>query len=251
MKFLIKTENATDEGFVHSVCELVLDAYDGRGIEWKHPDRTDLWKINSGGRAGVVGVEMDGRRCCVKLFYDDRLRSALRNALGFSKARRSYENAIKLKSKGIGCPEMIGLAKVGGLCLVVSELCDDAVRTDHYIIKQGASRELVKAFSRFVRAMHDAGIAHVDFSLRNTMVERKEGYSFLLLDYEDVRFGRPLSRKVRIDNLHHMNERAIQLVSLKWRLRFLRAYLDGESMRGWVEDLNNMLTQNPSKYTAS
>ena len=245
-----------DHDFVQEVAAKVMSTYDGRGINWKHPGNDpEVWKLNSGQRAGVVGVETKGRRCCAKLFYDDRLRARLRNLIGLPKANRAYAHAMKLKQHGIGCPDMIGLVciKATGPFLVVSELCDYASRTDHYIREHGINSDLVKCFAEFVRQMHGAGVAHIDFSLRNTLVVEDDyspRYRFLLLDYEDARFYPALSRGKRLSNLHHLLERALPLVSVKWRLVFLREYLQVDSFRDWVEDINALLKKHPSKYTA-
>jgi hypothetical protein len=254
MSMAIQTVLEDDSDFVRVVAKEVLDAYDGRGIEWVHPNASTLWKINSGERAGVVGLDIEGRRCCVKLFYDERLWVRFRNSMGFSKAGRAFGNALKLKDFGVGCPKMIGLVRVGfsGPFMLVSELCDYAQRTDHHVSEHGINACLVKSFAVFVRQMHARGVSHVDFSLRNTMVvanDREPFYRFLMLDYEDVRFGKSLSRKRRLNNLHHLLERALKLVPLKWRLVFLREYLGGGPIHGWVDELNDCLEKHPSKYT--
>ncbi len=244
-----------DAGYVRAVAEKVMQTYDGCGIEWKHPvDDPELWKLNSGQRAGVVGVKLGGRRCCVKLFYDDRMRAKARNLCGLSKAKRAFASALKLKARQVACPEMIGWVRVraGGPYMVVSELCDYAHRTDHYIREHGIDLDLVRLFAGFVRNMHGKGIGHVDFSLRNTMVvvsDRAPRFRFLLLDYEDARFGSALSRGKRLNNLHHLLERALPLVPLKWRVVFLREYLQTENIREWVYALNRLLKKYPSKYT--
>jgi len=246
-----------DQGYVRDVANKVMKTYDGRGIEWKHPSNDpELWKLNNGQRAGVVGVELNGRRCCAKLFYDDRIQATFRNFSGFSKAKRAFDFAVRLKANGVGCPEMIGWVQMTpvGPFLVVSELCDHAHRMDRYIAEHGIAPALVKGFGSFVRTMHGKGIAHVDFSLRNTMVVVDDGeprYRFLLLDFEDARFYSSLSRSKRLDNLHHLLERALQLVPVKWRVMFLKEYLQTEDIHEWVDDLNALLKKRPSKYTAS
>jgi len=243
-----------DLEYLRAVVREVLGAYDGRGIDWVHPEGANLWKINSGQRAGVVGVEVDGRRCCVKLFYDDRSWVKFRNLVGHSKGGRAFRNALKLKNLGMGCPDMIGLVcmKPSGPIIVVSELCDYAQRTDHYISEYGINANLVKSFAVFVRDMHRQGISHVDFSLRNTMVVAADDepcYRFILLDHEDARFQLKLSVNQRMANLYHLLERALTLVPLKWRVVFLREYLQTSSVREWVDGLNALMAKYPSKYT--
>jgi tRNA A-37 threonylcarbamoyl transferase component Bud32 len=251
MNVSVKTVRTEDRDFVCAVAEKVFAAYDGRGINWILPTDSGLWKINSGHRAGVVGVEINRRQCCVKLFYDSRPLVKIRNFVGVSKARRAFENALKLHRMGVGCPEMTGLVRFSpsGPLLIVSELCDYAERMDRWLVQQNPDMEIVKRFADFVRTMHEEGISHIDFSLRNMMLFYREGYKFLLLDHEDVRFGRKVSRQERLNNLHHLNERALKIVSLRWRLRFLKEYSGQKQFREWAYELDKMITRKPSKYT--
>ncbi len=249
--FAVRSE---DQSLVQLAAEKVFRAYDGQTYHWKLKDSSSLWKIHFGVRAGVVGVEVDGRRCCVKLFYDARVLVCLRNRLGLAKARRAFLKGIQLQEREVACPAMIGYAvdQASGLALLVTELADGAERVDFWVEEHGADATLAVGLGHFIAHMHCSGVMHTDLSLRNILVCPQEpGYHFLLLDYEDVRVRKRLKKSDRLENLHHMNERTLKLVPLKWRLTFLKEYIQNDSLRGWVDELNGLLKKYPSKYTAT
>jgi len=91
--------------------------------------------------------------------------------------------------------------------------------------------------------MHDHGVSHVDLSPRNILIRHPGGDAeFLLLDYEDARFTRNLSRRTRLDNLHHLHERMAKQVPLRDRLCFLRDYA-GRNYRLYRQALQPMMLQ--------
>ncbi len=228
---LFCSDDDRDLDYVQAVSELVLARYTGEGYRWR-PARSDqLWRLFTGGRAGVVGVRHEGRVGCVKLFYDDRRRTKVRTLMGLSKARRAYRNGLRLRELGVTCPRMIGYAerRPTGPALLVTELIEDAMRIDHWIPEHGVQREAVVALARFLRQMHDRGVSHIDLSPRNVLMQSAGGrFEFLLLDYEDVRFVHPLGPRQRLDNLHHLHERIARDVSVRDRLRFLQVYAGGD-----------------------
>jgi len=224
---LFCSDDDHDLDYIRAASELVLAHYSGEGHRWRPTDSDRLWRIFTGGRAGVVGVRLNGRVCCVKLFYDERQRTKLRVALGFAKGRRAYRNGLRLRRAGVDSPGMLGCAEQRpiGPIMVITEMIDDGMRLDHWVARHPITRRDIVALARYLRHMHDHGVSHVDLSPRNILIRHAGADAeFLLLDYEDARFARHLSRRKRLDNLHHLHERMAKLVSLRDRLRFLRAY---------------------------
>lgn len=163
--------------------------------------------------------------------------------LGFSKARRAYQNGLRLHEAGVTCPQMIGYAerRPAGPALLVTELIADAVRIDRWVPEHGVQRHALVALARFLRRMHDAGVSHVDLSPRNILMRRDDGgFEFFLVDYEDARFAARTNDRQRLDNLHHLHERMVHCVSLRDRLRFLRAYA-GQEHRAYRKALRIMM----------
>jgi tRNA A-37 threonylcarbamoyl transferase component Bud32 len=241
--FIYRCANDADADYVRGVARLVYAGYRGEGSQWQWQDSPQMWRISLGGRAAVVGVRLQDRVCCVKLFYDERFQTRLRTRLGLSKGRRAYQNGLRLEEAGVSCPAMWGYAerRPSGPALIVTALADDCLRVDHWAAHQGLPREAVLALARFLREMHDAGVSHVDMSPRNIMV-RVVGarYEFFLLDYEDARFAACIRRRTRLENLHHLHERMIQHVSARDRLRFLREYA-GEDYRVYRDALRRRI----------
>lgn len=242
-----------DRELVYQAAQLVLGRYSGGLYKWNIADGDDLWKIHFGVRAGVLGVNLSGQRCCVKLFYDNRVYIKLRNLLGLPKARRAFLKGLELKRRKVLCPEMLGWAVdcKTGLALLVTGLISDYTQVDKYIEQGHLSGEFIHSLAAFVRNMHDAGVAHNDLSLRNIMVKKCDGqYCFQLLDYEDAVFSSQTPRQQRLMNLHHLNERALAITKLKDRLLFLKYYIkDNSRIRGWANDLRDYMMRNPSKYS--
>jgi tRNA A-37 threonylcarbamoyl transferase component Bud32 len=217
----------SDLDYVRRAAEYVYARYRGEGPHWSLPKSEEIWRISFGGRAGVLGIHIDGRVACVKLFYDERLRTKLRVALGCSKARRAYGNGVRLGEIGIPCPRMLGYAerRPAGPAMIVTELADRYARLDLWAIEHGIPRPVVRALARFIRDLHDRGVWHTDLSPRNILVDPSDSNGrFLLLDYEDARFIRRVGDRKRLNNLHHLHERVIGYVPLRDQLRFLHAY---------------------------
>jgi tRNA A-37 threonylcarbamoyl transferase component Bud32 len=236
-------ESERDHAYVQDVSEMVFAGYTGHGAHWQLVDSDQMWQMSFGGRAGVLGVKLNGRTGCVKLFYDERLRDRLRVRLGFSKGRRAYRNGVRLRRLGVNCPQMWGYAerRPSGPSMIVTELIDDGMRLDHWVSAHGASRGMILALARFVRGMHDRGVSHIDLSPRNILVRpRGEDLDFLLLDYEDARFAARVGTRIRLENLHHLHERMIRFAPVQDRLRFLREYTP-QDYRPWRDALRRML----------
>ena len=250
-KLIITSVSNNYSDWVYRVSKLVFSRYSGGLDKWNLPDSDEIWKIHFGKRAAVCGVNLSGRRCCVKLFYDNRAYIRFRNRLGFSKARRAYLKAIELKKRNVLCPEMLGWAvdKKTGLAILITELICEADRVDKFIEKHGSlTEQIIKSLAQFIRNMHDAGVAHSDLSPRNIMIgQRNERFCFWLLDCEDVSFSKKITRRQRLKNLHHLNERVLNTTGVKDRLLFLKFYLDDE-IGDWAKDLRDYLQQHPSKY---
>jgi hypothetical protein len=241
---------AQDLGFVQEAAEKAYAHYHGEGARWQLPSSDQMWKISFGGRAGVLGVRIGARTGCVKLFYDERLQTRVRTTLGLSKGRRAYRNGVRLGQAGVSCPRMLGYAerRPFGPALIVTELAEEATRFDLWALEHGVGRATVVALAHFVRDLHERGIWHTDLSPRNILIRRSDPAGrFLLLDYEDARFGPLVSRRQRVKNLHHLHERVIGYVSLRNRLRFLRTYA-GADHRALRDTLRRMIEKSGTDW---
>jgi tRNA A-37 threonylcarbamoyl transferase component Bud32 len=212
-KLQCKVAKAADNDYIQTVSEKVLDAYTGGLHQWEFIDSPTLWKIHVGARAIVLGVEINGKRCCVKLFYDNRAFVLTRNILGLSKAGRAYRNGLQLAETGLDCPEILGfsVSLKKGLALLVTELIDDAEQVDHWLERNGADAEFLESLGCFVVRMHKLGVLHKDLSPRNLLIKISNGdHLFIILDYEDLSFHRKISKKKRMLNLQHLHVRLMR-----------------------------------------
>lgn len=220
---------------------------------WPAADSAEFCTLNQGGRAGVAGIEIDGRRCCAKLFYDSRFLIRLRNRLGVSKAKRAFRNGLQLAQRGVSCPEMIGFAvdMTSGYALLLTEWAEQAQQVDAWFETNGLTEKGAEDLGLFLRHMHDAGVTHKDLSLRNLLVQPgRVGGEFLLLDYEDARFFKQVTDDMRVDNLHHLHERIFASVPKKFQRIFLNKYVGPEGdVEAWCSRLEKEVLKKPSKYT--
>lgn len=252
-RYSVVSADKEDAAYLQRVADFVFSKSMSSGEVWPENDFPGFQTVHRGTRAGIAGIDLDGRVCCVKLFYDQRFFVKWRNRLGLSKARRAYRNGVRLARCGVDCPQMVGYAvdRVSGTALLVTYLVEDADRVDEKILRDGIQPELVSGLGCFIRRMHRSGVMHMDLSLRNILVRPQDGtWRFLLLDYEDARFFKTLKKAQCINNLHHLNERALSIVPVDVRREFLAVYLGDESqVDDWCGELDRMIERYPSKYT--
>lgn len=140
-----------------------------------------------------------------------------------SKARRSYENAVKLLKLGINTPKPIaffeffsffGLEKSYYVCQHINvnytfydvlRLADDEKRF-----------ELIRKFAYFTFQLHEKGIEFLDHSPGNTLVvQNNNEVDFYLVDLNRMIFHENLSFEQRIKNLSRIatTEEVIKIIS--------------------------------------
>ena len=237
--------------FVAQVADEILRVYDGSLWDWNLPPSDRVWQIAIGRRASVVGAHIGSRRCCVKLYYDDRLRTKVRSLFGWTRARRAFRFGGEASRSGVRCPQVFGHAKAGpiGPSLLVMELIEEAMPLDQWIAQRGLNRDFVRQFAAFVRQMHDVGISHIDLQPRNVLVRlcdpKEKGqpeHEFTLVDLEDIRVHRRVSHRTRMRNLRRLHKFAVPIVPLKWRLEFLKQYLHRRSLRGTLRQIGRAIS---------
>jgi tRNA A-37 threonylcarbamoyl transferase component Bud32 len=122
------------------------------------------------------------------------LNSFVYTNLRTSKARRSLENALRLKALGVESPTPVAyIEKKNGVRLRESyyiSLQVDADDVRQWWEKPDA-KELIHALGHFLAELHAKGIFHKDFSPGNVLYTRDEGgaYHFQLIDLNRMKFG--------------------------------------------------------------
>ena len=141
-------------------------------------------------------IELNGIKCVVKSF---KIPHAInRFAYTFfrdGKAKKSYQNAIKLMELEVNTPEPIGIIEFFDMGLLsesyfisVYEPYDITIR-EVFHHKIDDYQEILKQFTNFTYAIHQKGVWHVDYSLGNILITKEnENYRFSLVDINRMEF---------------------------------------------------------------
>lgn len=142
-----------------------------------------------------------------------------------SKARRSYEHAEKLLSKGIGTPQPIAYSETFDLIGIrdsyyVSEnLHYDFDFNALYDENLPDRKNILEQFTEFTFGLHENGVHHLDHSRGNTLIVDKENgtYDFYLIDLNRMQFEE-MDYQKRIDNFSRLGLKPdmIKIVSRKY-----------------------------------
>ncbi|GHV66712.1 hypothetical protein FACS1894199_10710 [Bacteroidia bacterium] len=113
-----------------------------------------------------------------------------------SKAKRSYEYALKILEKGIQTPIPIAYIeeKKGGLLTrsyyISTFVSYPSLLRELSFFPLNEVKELVESFARFTASIHNKQVLHLDYSPGNIMYEKtNDGYHFCLVDINRMKFG--------------------------------------------------------------
>lgn len=131
----------------------------------------------------------DGTDVCIKRFHQPRFW----NRIGYTflrapKAKRAYDNAVCLLSRGIATPEPIGYILCGEGLLQESYLItkQSALTRNFYEFGDGVvagKEDILRAFAQYTAAAHQAGIYHLDYSPGNILFDQVDGrWQFEMID---------------------------------------------------------------------
>lgn len=141
-------------------------------------------------------IEINGIRCVVKSFKIPHFIN--RVAYSFfreGKAKKSYLNALKLNELNVNTPEAIGVIEFFGSSLLknsyfisIYEPYDFTIReVFHHKVKEHET--ILKQFANFSYDLHKKGVWHVDYSLGNILITKKDAiYKFSLVDINRMEF---------------------------------------------------------------
>ncbi|MBD5343768.1 MAG: LPS kinase Kdo/WaaP [Bacteroides sp.] len=179
------------------------------------------------GRNTLYRTQLDGVDAVVKDFKTPNLLNRwVYTNLRQSKARRSYENAMKMMAAGFLSPEPIayGEHKVNGQLrhsYYISRNLVGATEMRHWK-NFGCIDTLLPAFAAEMLRLHKAGIYHRDFSPGNILFtgDAEHGYRFHYVDLNRINFD--------VHNPRILNRmfRAIQWPDLDETRHLARLYAD-------------------------
>ena len=177
-------------------------------------------KFNQGGtpfgdgdRNTIKLFDYQGRKINVKRFKKPNLiNSVVYQFFRPSKAQRSFNYGQKLITLGIGTPTPIAYATTSSLVqfkdsYYMSEHLDCDL-TYRELVHQPDYPEhelILRAFTDFTFALHQAGVLFKDHSPGNTLIKKTDtGYQFYLVDLNRMDF-KPLSKEERIANFARLS----------------------------------------------
>jgi len=150
------------------------------------------------GRNQIRLFEHNGLRIVAKQFKrHDLIKQVIYTFFRKNKARRSFENAVRLHETGFDTPQEIAcLEEVRhGLILQVYYLCEytdgEPVRTP-LIDSDPFDQGLACDYANFVASLHDHGVLHRDLNPTNVLYTSSEGeHQFQLIDINRMHFYSP------------------------------------------------------------
>ena len=194
------------------------------------------------GRNTIKAFEVGGEQLAVKRFRRPNLLRALIYTFRRSKARRSYEHAMRLRALGVDSPEPIawieyrrrGLLSDSFYVSRRSDYTPLSQTTEHF--PSAGTLPVLEAFARFAAQLHERGIEHRDFNHGNVLWDRDAATGalrFQLIDINRMHFAdRPLRPRVCMVNLRRLSCPAVAF------LYILDRYAEA---RGW--NVNDTLLQ--------
>jgi len=128
-----------------------------------------------------------------------------------SKARRAYENALEVASRGFDTPKPIAFIEQKKAALLtksyfISVQCPYSRMFREFADNSDiAGREdIPQALGVYVAALHEAGILHLDLSVGNILFEKEEaGIHFSLIDINRMKFC-PIDQKMGCKNFDRL-----------------------------------------------
>ncbi|MGB5919243.1 lipopolysaccharide kinase InaA family protein [Arcobacter sp.] len=171
-------------------------------------------------------IEYKGIKTVVKAFkVPNALNQIVYAYFRDSKAKKSYQNAIKLQSLDINTPKPIGYIEFFRNFLFkesffISEKVDyEFTIREPLRNKNLENRELIiKKFVQFTYNLHKNGVYHKDYSAGNILVQKKnDDYEFFVVDINRMQF-KQISLELGLDNFAKLwlNEDSLQIIAKEY-----------------------------------
>lgn len=244
----VKAVNNFDSADLKRITEAIYSSYDGTTESWDYSQIEGFAPLKRGNRSALIAVDDS---VCVKFFYDRSFKSKVRDFLGFSKARKTFEIGLKISQLGIQIPQLYGFAKKKFSQGIVFSKFENEFQTVSSFIEVNLDNEVWGALGKFIRSMHDKNVTHKDLAPKNIMTKKAaDTFEFLLLDYEDCKVHAVMTDELRLKDLHHFYERLYQFTTEEQRELFAKGYAAEEkAFSNYHTQLQKMVKELPSKYT--
>lgn len=191
------------------------------------------------GRNEVRLFRRDGAEFVVKRYKRvNAVQSVAYTFFRRTKARRAYDYAAELRSRGISTPREVAYMETYGHGLFatgyfVSAMCPDPPAFDELVARRDFDRRMADDMAAFIVGMHSKGVLHGDMNFGNFLYRRSKGgkYGFTVIDTNRSRFrdGWP-SRGECIANMRTMTHRRDVYAYIVRRYAALRGWDVGEAL---------------------
>ena len=181
------------------------------------------------------------RRTCVKQFRYVTVWSKIKECFRYSKGKVSWVAANELFRQRISDLKPLAYVEKRRLGFLkesffIMESPTDYLGMDQYLIKSfgngrsgylvSKERAFIRQFARWMGCLHQSGIYHRDLKTCNILVREKPGgWSFSLIDLEDVIQGAEIGIEKILRNMVQINSSVPGFFRYGDRIRFLKGYL--------------------------
>lgn len=158
----------------------------------------------------------------------DRLESWLSGFGWCSKARREWQILVKLRERGLPCPEPIAVGEISNLAFLVVRGFSDSCDLPTFLAFRPSHEERHKVLRNLGHAiadLHGAGFTHPDLYAKHVFVHRPT-LNVSFVDYQRTCFVKTMSMPSRCRELARLDATLHPgAVPARERLTFLHAYL--------------------------
>lgn len=217
------------------------------GLVRENPSRL----VKHSPRINVSILREKGRDICLKQFRNLHVWDIFKDRFRTSKGLKAWLGGNGLRVRGI--PSLNSLALVeqrdwlgSRESFLLMEVSERSRELDRYIFEGlkdfRKRRRFIQTFSQWLSHFHQRGLYHRDMKTCNLLItENGAGWTFHLLDLEDLLLDGKVDEKKLLRNLVQLNTSIPKAISRTDRLRFLKGYAGGFSVikdeKGFIRQL--------------
>lgn len=151
------------------------------------------------------------------------------NGFGWcSKARREWQILVRLRERGLPCPEPIAVGETGNLAFLVVRGFADSFDLPTWLAFRPTEEErhtVLRHMGHAIADLHNGGFTHPDLYAKHIFIHRPT-LQVSMVDFQRTRCVKALSLQQRSRELARLDATLHPgAVSIKERLTFLHAYL--------------------------
>jgi len=228
----VPTRVVHSTGLSRAALDAILDAH-ARALA------TGEGVLKNGRRSAVTRVQHGTDGYCVKETRPLGLVCRIKDWLRGHRADLAWRAAQRLAACGITTPEPVAVVERSGARFLVTRFIDGATSLNRLLAERfagplsraevAAKRTMLRQLGAWLRRLHDEGIYHDDWSLKNILARQcGEAWEFYLLDLESMPPYKWLTTRRRAKNLGQANDAPAGITDTD-RMRLLLAYAGADT----------------------